>query len=107
MEFGQEWRILVMLSRYDGEEYPSEEYSLEEAQHSESIKRAKLVDEGYDVDLYDEIYQQLTEEYLGKFKKTKNIFERSDLYDEYEQKKKDLAKEFFGIDVEHVSLYSK
>lgn len=70
-------------------------------------KERNLVDEGYDVDLYDEIYQQLTEEYLGKFKKTKNIFERSDLYDEYEQKKKDLAKEFFGIDVEHVSLYSK
>lgn len=86
---------VVVVSKYDGERYPSNEYSLDEVHGAESIKRKKLAGEGYDVGGYDEMHSQLTNEYLEKFSKTKNTFECADLYDEYEQKKKDLAMEFF------------
>ena len=65
----------------------------------------KLQDEGYDVENYDKIHNQLTYEYLTEYPKMKNTFERAELYDEYEQKKKDLAKEFFGIELEDVVMY--
>ena len=98
MEFFNGNGLFQIVSKYDGERY-SGVHSLEELTALEKKKKEKLKKEGYDVDRYDEIYNQLTEEYWAKFPKMKNIFERADLYDEYEQKKKDLAKEIFGIDL--------
>ena len=97
--------LFRLTSRYDGQKYASDEYTLEEARNSEKVKRKKLQDEGYDVEDYDRIHKQLTEEYLTEYSKMKNTFERAALYEEYEQKKKDLAKEFFGIELENVVMY--
>ena len=105
MEFFNDRGPIQLVSKYDGEVYLADEYSLEEAYSFEIKKRKKLESEGYDVDKYEKLHNQLTMEYLDKFPKMKNIFEISDLYDEYEQKKKNLAKEFFGIELKEVVMY--
>ena len=43
--------------------------------------------------------------FLKEFPKMKNTFERAELYEKYEQKKKNLAKEFFDIELENVVMY--
>jgi len=97
--------LFSLISKYDGEKYASDEYTLEEARNSEKIKRKKLQDKGYDVENYDKIHNQLTQEYLTEYRKMKNTFERATLYEKYEQKKKDLAKKFFDIDLDYVVMY--
>ncbi len=105
MEFFKEYKSIRLISKYDGEIYLSDNYSLEEAYSLEKTKRKKLESEGYNVAEYEKLHNQLTQEYLDKYPKMKDTFEILELYEEYEQKKKDLAKEFFGIDLKEVVMY--
>lgn len=105
MQFCSEDGFIRVISKYYGEKYFSDDYSLEEAYHLEKKKREKLKKEGFDVDNYDKQHEKFTQEYLSKYYTLDSIFDRAEVYKEYEQKKKDLAKEFFGIDLEDVVMY--
>lgn len=102
---GLETIEICFVSKYDGEKYLNKDCTSVEFKNLENLKRKKLQKEGIDVDKYDKIHEHLTKEYLNKYPKMKNTFERANLYEEYEQKKKDLAKEFFGIELENVVMY--
>ncbi|MBQ8018451.1 MAG: hypothetical protein IJ258_10170 [Methanobrevibacter sp.] len=46
-----------------------------------------MKNEGYDVDNYGKQHQKFTEEYLSKYYNLDSIFDRAEVYKEYEQKK--------------------
>ena len=90
---------LLHISIYDQECYYSVDYESKEiALKKEKEKRDNLKEQGYDVDKYEQMYYSLVNEGRNKVNAAKHISEADEIYILYEQKKKNLAKEYLDID---------
>ena len=94
----------LLSSIYDGQSYYSRENTLEEAKYLENKKCQKFIENGCDIEAYEEKYYQLVEERRNRsVNEAKNIWEREKIALLYNQKINDLAKEYLDVDFDIVT----
>ena len=95
--------FFILASIYDGQKYFDKEYSQQEAETLEKNKREKFIHEGYDVENYEKRYHELIKERRIKSVEAKDIWDREKITLEYNQKIKDLAKEYLDVDFDIIT----
>ena len=93
----------LLSSIYDGQKYFDKEYSQQEAENIEKNKRENFIAKGYDVENYEKEYHALIQERQCKSVNAKDIWEREKITLRYNQKIKDLAKEYLDVDFDIVT----
>lgn len=93
----------ILSSIYDGQKYFDKEYSLQEVENLEKSKRENFIAKGYDVEDYEKKYHDLIQERQCKSVNAKDIWEREKITLKYNQKIKDLAKEYLDVDFDIVT----
>lgn len=91
-------------SIYDGQKYYFEnENSESEMKISEQNKRELFIENGYDVESYEREYTNLIQERIDKSVNAKDIWQRERITLKYNQKIKDLAKEYLNVDFDIIT----